>query len=631
MKAKKLFAGLLAAVMTVSTIFMSGCSSSNSEENSANTTSTRKIMTLNMYIMTGQETDPEVAKQVQMQINQILLPEYKTMLKINYVTEDNYWDTIEAVKEQVSHYREFGEVLDEEDKAKADKEQTEETDSADGAEIPAEEEGVLESDGAVKGTDDMTFNELIDFIFDSEDISLTKPQLDIFVVDDYDKYLELVSNDELAPMNEYLSYDSKALTKYIYPTFLSAASVGKNTYGIPTNYALDNEFTYFVYNKNLLNKYGYSASDLTNYSSLDEYLSLIKNNEPGVWPISGACELAGAEVYEDSFLAVARQFNTVGTNILPTFMEQRYINHLKAVKNYANKGYYPSQPVQNARYAIEIVKSSELLEHEWTENGTTYETYLYDVHRVSGDEAFKSAMCISSLSTYKARAMEIITLFNTNAELANLLQYGISGTNYYYDTETGSVTMLNDSYTMNTYHTGNTYIKYPLAGNEDYVEKAKVSNMQTAPSAFLGFNPVFDDIEDKSTYEAVKAICKAAQKAIDDGTMDIDTAVSYARRELVALGCVYVDTENLGGIFGKMVKAQKTQAELTTASFTLSDDVVHYNDYLGLELEEIVKPEPETAEETGSEGETDETGTVDGDNGENSETAENAEENADVQ
>lgn len=653
MKVKRLFAGLLAAVITASAVLMSGCSGGNSEENSANTTSTRKIVTLNMYVITDEKTDLDNAREVQMDINHILLPQYKTMLKINYLTEDEYWDTLESVQKKVKHYREYGEVIAEEtpadetaaadetqnteaeektltkddfsdlingtDGENADQTQTDNTADVTGDETQPAEEEVLESDGAVKGTADMTFNELIDFIFDADDIDLANPQLDIFVVNDYQKYGELATNGDLAPMDEYLNYDSSKLKKYIYPTFLSAARVGKNTYGIPTNYALDSDFTYFVFNKDLLNKYGYSVSDLTTYANLGDYLSLIKNNEPGVWPVSGPCDISGAEVYEDSFLAIGRQLNVLGDSVLPTFMETKYVNNIKAIDSYRRNGYFPREGTasENAKYAIEIVHSPELLEHEWSENGTNYEAYLYDVNRVSGDEAFKSAMVISSLSTNKDRAMEVITLFNTNAELANLLQYGISGENYYYDTEKGSVTMLNDKYTMNTIYTGNTYIKYPLAGQEDYVENARKGNIQTAPSAFLGFYPTFDDIEEKSTYEAVKTICKAAKQAIDDGSMDIDTAVLYAKRELVALGCVYVDTTNLGGIFGKVVSAQKAQAALTSANFTLSDDILHYNDYYGLVLEEIEKPEDSTsAEQTGTDGEN----TADGENADGAQT-----------
>ena len=41
-------------------------------------------------------------------------------------------------------------------------------------------------------------------------------------------------------------------------------------------------------------------------------------------------------------------------------------------------------------------------------------------------------------------------------------------------------------------------------------------------------------------------------------------------------------------------------AALTSNSFVLPDEVVHYNDYYGIVLEEVEKPEPE-AEETAAE------------------------------
>ncbi len=673
MKAKKILTALLAAIMTVTAVMTTGCSGGNSEEDAANTTSTRKIVTLNMYIMTEEETDPEVAKKVQMEINRILLPEYKTMLKINYLTADEYWDALESTQEAVAYYRENGQELVKEDVATetpegeaAEGENTEDTAAegetpvegeevqpeasegeaaegetaegevpAEGEETPAEGEEqtegeeepeqaesevvldengepveeVLESDGTVKGTSDLTFNELIDFIFDSEDITLTKPQLDIFIVDDYDKYVEMAKNGELAVMDEYLSYDSKVLKQYIHPTVLSSARIGRNVFGIPTNTKVGGEFTYFVFNKDLLDKYGYEVSDLTIYSELGEYLAKIKAGE-SVWPISGPCDIAGAEYYGNTFLTVSRQFNVVGRNPIPKFMEQKYIDNVKANAQYKSLGYYPATPVKNGRYAIEIVKTSELLEHEWNENGTNYAAYLYDVDRVTGEEAFKSAMCISSLTTNTDRAMEIITLFNTNEELANLLQFGISGENYLYDEETNTISMLNNTYMMNTLHTGNTYIKYRLPGEENFFEDAKRANLNSAPSSYLGFDPGFTDISEKSVYECVVTLCDAASKAIENGA-DADKVIDLARRELIDLGCIYINTTDLGGIFGKFVTTQSAQAEIIASSFKISEEVRTYNDYYGLVLEEVVEEEAaEVTEEENVEGETAEDGTV---------------------
>lgn len=569
MKVNRILSLLVCIAMLACSLVMSGCTGTNSEENSANS-GTRKIVTLNMYVVTEDETNPDAARQVQMEINRKLLPEYKTMIKINYVTQDKYWETIDEVTKAVSDYRE---------KTKPDPKAAAEAQTETAAKTEGEpEEVVLESDDAVKGTKDMTFNELIDFVFDSEDITLDKPQLDIFVVNDYEKYCEMAKAGSLAPLNSYYDYESKILTKSIYPTIVNSARVGKEIYGVPTNHKLDGEFTYFVFNKNLLDKHGYKVSELTNYANLGNYLARIKMSEPGVWPMSHAVGVSGAELYDNAFVAISKEFDGVAKSAIPKFMEPTYINNLVATQNYKNAGYIPANYIPGANYAIEVVKTDEILDHEWTKNGITYTAYMYDVPRVTAEDAFKSAMCISSLSTNTARAMEIITLFNTDKELANLLQYGIRGTNYYYEEETDTITMLNDTYSMNKYYTGNTYIQYALDGEENYLEEAVKTNIKFAPSSFLGFIPDLSSVTEKSVYYATKTICENAQKLIDAGA-DIEETVAIVRKELITLGCVYVDETSLGGVFGKVQDSQSKQAGYISANLGISDEVLAYNDY----------------------------------------------------
>ena len=159
MKKTKIISLILSVLMIASSVIMTGCSE-DEEKKSANT-STREIVALNMYILTEDTTTEEAADRVQMAINEILLPEYKTMLKINYLTEDKYWDTVNA-------------MLEETDPENSD----------------------LEDSAVVKGTEKLDFAEMIEFIFKPEttDIELSQPQIDIFVVNDYEKYTELVND-----------------------------------------------------------------------------------------------------------------------------------------------------------------------------------------------------------------------------------------------------------------------------------------------------------------------------------------------------------------------------------------------------------------------------------------------------
>ncbi|MBP3580522.1 MAG: hypothetical protein J6K12_04665 [Clostridia bacterium] len=563
MKSKRLLSILLAAIMLFSTVIMSGCSGTNSEENTANMSSTREITTLSMYILTGDETTKESADMVQMELNRILLPEYKTMLKIHYLTLDEYWEAIDAILEETDPAKDI---------------------LPDGKIDP---ESLIAA--SIKGTEGLSFNGLIDFMYDvnTTELELTKPQIDLFVVNDYDKYCSLVEDGKILNLNSYLDYDSKILTKYIYPTILSAARVGKEVYGIPTNKALEGEYTYLVFNKDLLDKYGYEVKDLTAFSSnkFKEYMSLIKANEPGIWPVSKVCDIAGAEMYDDSFITISSTFNSVGSSSNASFMETRYMDHLATVKDFAEKGYYPQTHLDGYRYAVEVQTSNVLEEvKEWTDqDGTTYVRYLYDIPRITVDDAFTSVMCVSSSSPNPARAMELITLLQTDSELANLLQYGIEGVNYNYNEFEDSITMTGNTYVMDNYVTGNTYIKYPPNNDHDYVENAKKSNLRTAPSAHLGFVPSFSGKDEKSDFECISSLIKSAQQAILDGG-DLAQIRSIVNRELVLLGYGYSGTTTLSGVFGKMQSLQAQQSAVIAKNFGLAEEILSYNEPYGIYL-----------------------------------------------
>ncbi len=582
MKSKRILSILLAAVMLFSSLVMSGCSGTNSEEDAANSASTRTITTLSMYILTGEETTKEAADAVQLALNRILLPEYKTMLKLHYLTPDEYWNTVDAAFEETDPEN-F--VLP---GGKVDPESL----------IPA----------TMEGTDGLSFNQLIDFMFDDinvPELTLTKPQIDLLVVDDYDKYIELVNDGKLVNLGQYLDYDSKILTKYIYPTIMSSARVGKDIYGIPTNKPLAGEYTYFVFNKDLLDKYGYQVKDLTVYAGnkFKEYMGVIKANEPGVWPVSGTVDIAGAEMYDDSFVTISSAFNSVGASSNASFMESNYMDHLAAVTSYAELGYYPAVKPAYAKYAVEIQTSDKLEEEkEWTApDGTTYVRYLYDIPRIGVDEAFTSAMCVSATSPAPDRAMELITLLQTDSELANLLQYGIEGVNYNYNEFEDSIKMTGNTYVMDNYVTGNTYIKYPPNNDHDYVENAKKANLNTAPSALLGFYPQFASKAEESDFECVKAVLQTAQQAVLDGR-DLAEVRAIINKELVLLGYGYAGITELAGIFGKMQAAQGQQSKVITKNFGVSEEILSYNEPYGIYLE-AVEIEEEPAVEEGAEGE----------------------------
>lgn len=574
MKKTRFLSLLLAVLMTASTILFTGCTEGETEEKTTANTSTRQILALNMYILTEDTTTKEAADRVQMEINKILLPNYKTMIKMNYLTEDKYWEAVDAAL----------------------------------AETDPEVNLSLES-ASVVGTEGLDFPQTIEYIFSDEtkDIELTLPQIDIFVVNDYEKYTTLANEGKLQSLGQYIDYDSKILRTSIHPTFLSAAQIGSQVYGVPTNIGVDaGEYTYLIYNEDLLKKYGYQIKDLSNYAGtfFANYMAELKANEPGIWPTSAPIPLSGAEFYDEAFLVVPTSIQYIASDCLPYFMFNQYNNYQTAAERYKELGYYPANYIPGAKYAIRLETSKELLtadeDKRWTEaDGTTYVRYLYDIPRVSVDEAFTSVMCVSATSPVPERAMEIITLFQTNEELANLLQYGIEGVNYQIDERDDTLHMMDDTYSMNNLVTGNTFIKYPENNDKDYLQKCIKANLGTAPSALLGFNLELSGME-KSQYETVKNVIHSGTKALEAGAK-YDDVRKIINRELILLGYDFVGTGVLAGIYGKVQAAQQALVSPISKNFRLSDDILNYNSHCGIVLETPVIEEEVPAE--GAEGE----------------------------
>lgn len=555
MKLRRFVTVLLAVLTVTSTLVFTGCSSG---DKAAATTSTRDIVALNMYIITEDTTTKEASDKVEMAINEILLPNYKTLIKINYLTRDEYWDAVDEAIEKTSKMS-----------------------TTKGA--------------SVKGTENLDFPSTIEYIFDESttDIELTADQIDIFVIDDYDKYLEYAGDGKLKGLGEYISYDSKKLSTNIYPTLMAAVKVDGETYGVPTNFAMDIEdgtYTYLVYNCDLLEKYGFVIDgDTTTMATkkFANFMQCVKDGESGIWSLSEPFGVSGAEYYngEEAFMAVANEFNQMASGATPTIMTKSYTDNIKKTIEYAELGYYPTngEAGANAKYAVRVEKSDRLLdgenEKQWTdEDGTRYARYLFDIPRVTAKDAFSSVMCVSATSPVPERAMEIITLFQTNFELANLLQYGIYDVNYQIDERDDSIILVDDTYAMNNIITGNTYIKYSPDNDKNYLENTKNNNLGVAPSNYLAVDFGFDNASDSSKYEIARTIILTAVDAIKNGA-DVNEILNTATRELENLGCTRASAvDDYGGIFGRIQSAQRQQGQIISQNFALSEAILSYND-----------------------------------------------------
>ncbi len=526
MKIKKLLAILLSAVMVLP-VLLTGCSS---EEDEITENSIRQNITLNMYILTEEETDPEQAKAVQMAINEILLPDYKTTMKINYLTADNYWSEIEKMELETIEYNEKLEA-----EAEAARQAAKEANkNANKNNKKDEEEEVDLSE--VEAEIEEEFNELVDQVFEQDDIILENPQIDIFLVNDPQKYAQLIEQKRIAPIDQYITLENKELTSYIYPTFLVGAKLGtSSTYGIPVNKAIG-QYEYFVFDKALLDKYGMKAEDMKTFESLGQYLSVIKANEPGVVPLAHAAAPQFFEYYGEEGSALGVLDYQMIVSSYGEGADSVVKSHYKTVRNYKHAGYIPDTYTAGTRFAVDVRKGYAYSPDEWEQqDGREYETVVYKAPVATNNNTLDSVFVVSSLCKNPSRAVEVIKLLTTDPEITNLLQYGVSGTHYYFDSDTQTVNVnQNAGYFMNTNYTGNAYIKYPLKGEVNHKEDYIRQNLDSIASLYYCFVPALS-AEDAILLEKANAISLRYYPGLLGGIYDVDSVFADINAQLNAL------------------------------------------------------------------------------------------------
>ena len=132
----------------------------------------------------------------------------------------------------------------------------------------------------------------------------------------------------------------------------------------------------------------------------------------------------------------------------------------------------------------------------YTVGGKEYYAVVAEYPEATEKELYGNMFAVYANSNYLARSMEVITYLNTNAELRNLLQYGIEGQHYTLvgDKETGlTARPLSNKeygiYRMDIAKTGNCFIATPTESmGADAWTYAKSQNNDALVNPLLGFD-----------------------------------------------------------------------------------------------------------------------------------------------
>lgn len=366
-------------------------------------------------------------------------------------------------------------------------------------------------------------------------------QLDIIYISGLDMYNEYIENEWIASLDEQINTTGKKLNDYISAALLGGVKVDGSTYAIPNNVMIG-EYTYMLIDKNLFDTYYGNINNVENVvdADVERFLEDVAENSPEVLPIDGSFEDCMNQLVwywninytEDDFGYVSysidtdNKFSVLGTvygdpatigrgqielGFNSLFTQEEYRNIYLTLKRYEFNNFFATADETRTNAAVSFVNGSYAIKKEALDNNGVYtdaegrEFYPIVVKNPEADESslYGNMFAVSSNSKNTLACIQVLTLLNTNAQLRNILQYGVEGIDYAIDEDSGMLTRLDRTvklddgseanygkvYQMSIERTGNCFIAYPEEGlAPDYWENAKAQNNDALINPLLGFS-----------------------------------------------------------------------------------------------------------------------------------------------
>ncbi len=508
---------LALCVLMVISVFLVSCSKDEPDPDAAET-APRTPVSLNLWIITDKKTTPDAQAAVEKAFNDIVKSKFTTNVDIVFLTEDEYYKTLDNKMTEIEERKIF-----EEEEAKRKKEEERSKKAA----------GITDPETAPPSTDTTEYvEETVTNKYGMSEIkypALSDYQVDIVLIKGMDMLLDYTKSQRLTQLDQYLTAEAKQLSKFIYPSFLEQTKINGATYAIPNNHIIG-EYTYMLINKDLADKYYFNPA---NFIRMDDdttkkFIEDVAENEPEYTPVLSRVENpyinywskdGGKSILANYFPAAS----TLGmrADLRNLFAISQYTSFEVQMQEYEDKGYFSKNPEQDDKFAVAMFKGDARVADEYADD-----YYVKIVKRPVATEEilFESMFAISAYTRNASRSMEIITMLNTDPELRNLLQYGVENVHYEIDEDDGLV-RINNEYIMNLVDTGNVFIAYPEEGmEEDVWEYGKKQNNDSLVSPLVGLGEHWHEVDTKmmdkiatlsAEYFARESACQNAEELVE--------------------------------------------------------------------------------------------------------------------
>ncbi len=397
-------------------------------------------------------------------------------------------------------------------------------------------------------------------------------KLDILHVGTVSPLSSMVGSEMLIDMKEddLLKIHGQGIIELFGEDLLASGKVAGKQLAIPAK-TYNANAKGFYYNKSLADAAGITVPEkIESLAEMTELLVMVKDNIPDVMPfytgegtnntlawMANYASFGGNSSYG---VLLDEQNNHNVTNL---YASDLYREYALTMYEWSSKGLQPGDPTDTglpqdyfnaAKLFCVVADFNEGVKTNIRANNPEIEIGWVEMvaPKVTNASVTEYMWGIYSDSVRPDKAMAFLNLLYTDAELANILSYGLEGANYSFVEGSDQVVQINGTYLPTFYIGGDTeemYIKSPAT--DDYLEQCAAFEATATVSPILGY--VFDDSGFQTESSVITSTLQEYLPQIANGMAD-------SEEDMLALLDAFNDKLLSSGI-DEVIEANQTQLD----------------------------------------------------------------------
>lgn len=352
-------------------------------------------------------------------------------------------------------------------------------------------------------------------------------------------FVNSVDNNQLLDLTDYLDTYGQELVAAVSEDWLKATTVNGRVYGLPIvngkaaslmlamrtdileKYDLVDLFNSIEVSENILDDNAAHTLEV-----MTQIFEVVKENEPELIGLcaggAGTMNLEKMVGYDSLSDGNGVLMNDGGWTVENFYKTDEFKAVITQLNNWYKAGYIKSDITTDTEsytsYATAGRMFALMLESDETmgislqrDSGYEYSTVRLMTPSVDSSKLNGQTWCVSSTTDVPEAAVKFLNLAYSNADIANLMCYGVEGVHWEYQ-EDGTIDYVEgldattSGYSMSTYwEMPNTLIAACLSGNgADYNQKLLEQNKTVKASKALGFS--FDSSKVETELTAISAV-----------------------------------------------------------------------------------------------------------------------------